>query len=241
MSISLSKLVGGNAQRLRLSAGATQQELAQVAARLGLPWTDQHVSRVERGRWSPDLTQLVLIAAALDRLPGGTVPVAVADLVTPPEGIESEPVALTETISVSAEDLADILRGQPAGPRIPQLTPAERVPVRGRRTGYAAVDRRVAAELGLSADNMLEASRGRWGRSLSEERADRIARRSERLGVPLRQPEKAAITAELREELNAHLERRRQSLEPVQHAGPPPPLPDHAADSAGDVGATAGA
>jgi transcriptional regulator with XRE-family HTH domain len=214
MPIPLPHLVGSNVQRLRAAAAATQQELAQVATQLGLPWTAQHVSRAERGRWSPDLAQLVLIAAALDQLPGGTASVTVADLVTPLEGSAHDPVALTETVSISAEDLAEILRGQPAGPRIPPLIfttlPAERVPVRGRRVGYVAVDRRVAAELGLGADEMLEACRWRWGRSLSEERADRIARRAERLGGPLRQPEKAAITAELRRELLAAAMERRQ-------------------------------
>ena len=214
MPIPLPQLVGSNVQRLRTSAGATQQDLAQVATQLGLLWTDQHVSRAERGRWSPDLAQLVLTAAALDQLPGRTAPVTVADLVTLPEGAALEPVALTETVSVSVETLSEILRGEPAGPRIPPLIfttlPAERVPVRGRRVGYVAVDRRVAAELGLGADEMLEACRWRWGRSLSEERADRIARRAERLGVPLRQPEKAAITAELRRELLAAAMERRQ-------------------------------
>jgi transcriptional regulator with XRE-family HTH domain len=201
MPIPLPDLVGSNIQRLRISAEATQQDLARVATELGLPWTDQHVSRAERGRWSPDLGQLVLIAAALDQLPGGTAPVTLADLVTPTEGAAADPVALTETVSLSAGGLAEILRGQPAGPLIPRLGPVERVPVRGRRVGYAAVDRRVAAELALSADEMLEASRRLWGRSLSEERADRIAQRSEGLNVPLRQPEKAQITAMLRDEL----------------------------------------
>ena len=232
MPTSLPQLVGSNIQRLRLSAGATQQHLAQTAAQLGLPWTDQHVSRAERGRWAPDLAQLVMIAAALDRLPGGTMPVTVADLVTPKEGgTASELVALSEAVAVPAEALVEILRGEPAGQRIPQLTPVERVPVRGRRVGYAAVDRRVAAELGLSADEMLESSRYRWGRSLSEERSDRIARLSERLGVPLRQPEKSAITAELKEELERLL-LERQSPPPVQHAGPPPALPAREADPA---------
>jgi transcriptional regulator with XRE-family HTH domain len=214
MPIPLPDLLGANIQRLRLAAAATQRQLAQGAARLGLPWTDQHVSRAERGRWSPDLAQLVLIAAALDQLPGGTAPVTVADLVTPPEGDGDAPVTLTDDVTASAGDLAEILRGEPAGPRIPEpliftTLPAERVPVRGRRVGYAAVDRRVAAELGVAAEEMLEASRTRWGRSLSEERAARIAHRSERLGEVLRQPEKAAITSALREELRGELELRR--------------------------------
>jgi len=199
--VPLARLVGTNLQRLRHDAGATQKQLAAAVTRRGLPWTVGHVSRAERGLWSPDPVQLLMLAAALDGLLGGRAPVTVADLFA--AGEPAAEVALTDTAAVPAAAIVEILRGGAAGPLLPEGAQEEtaRVPVRGRRRGYAAVDRRVAAELGLDAETMLAASRAAWGRSLSEERAARIARISAVRGVELSTSDKAAVTAELKDAL----------------------------------------
>lgn len=202
-TVPLARLVGINLQRLRREAGATQKQLAAAVTHRGLPWTVDHISRAERGRWSPDPVQLLLLAAALDGLPGSRGPVTVADLFAAGEPGAEVTVALTDTAAVPAAAIAAILRGGAAGPLLPEGAQEEtvRVPVRGRRRGYAAVDRRVAAELGWDAETMLAASRAVWGRSLSEERAARIARISAVRGVELSTSDKAAITAELKDVL----------------------------------------
>ena len=204
--IPLPTLLGHNVHRLRTAAGATQQRLADAVVRRGLQWTAQHVSRAERGRWSPDLTHLVVIAAALDQLPGQPQPVTLADLVDAPAGQDSPWVDLSGAVAFPAGDLARILRGEAVGQYVPQYSPVEHVSVRGRRGGYAAVDRRVAAELGLAADEMREARRHTWGHSLSEEREARIAAKTAERGKPLGQTDKATITALLRDQLVTAIE-----------------------------------
>lgn len=202
----LAPLVGANVRRLRLAAGADQQTLADAVTTLGLPWDLQRVSRLERGvAASMDVPLLILLAAALDGLPGQGTRVGIANLV---QDADRE-VALTDHLTVPADALAAILGGEPAG-RLAEYRPTtkpEPKPLRGRRVGYETVDHRAADALGVDDDTLIEVSQRRWGRLLSGERAERFAQAAAGSGASLRQGVKAAITAQLVEELREELSR----------------------------------
>jgi transcriptional regulator with XRE-family HTH domain len=64
------KLVGRNAARLRQAAGLTQEQLAERSG-----FSQQYISKLEKGRRSPTIVTLYELATGLDATP--------ADLVRP--------------------------------------------------------------------------------------------------------------------------------------------------------------
>jgi transcriptional regulator with XRE-family HTH domain len=197
MALLVPRLIGDNAREIRVSAGATQRDVAAALTGLGLPWTSNRVAKMESGDFAPTLQTLVFIAAALDALASGSV--TLSDLVSAPEGVD---VILTTRTVVPARYLSEVLRGRPAGAlseHRPCPPPASREPHKRNYGEYTPADRRVAGELGLSRPEMLRLARGLWGRSLSAERDRRIGDRE------VSRVEKSRTTALLREEMREAL------------------------------------
>lgn len=63
-----------NIERLRLTRGLSQQQLAERCTALGRPLTNTALSRTERGRRRCDVDDLVAIATALGTPPAALLP-----------------------------------------------------------------------------------------------------------------------------------------------------------------------
>jgi transcriptional regulator with XRE-family HTH domain len=240
-AVPLSQVIGENCRRIRLREGRTQGDVAAACQRVGLGWGYRRVAQLEAGGVAASLPTLLRLAAALDSL--GVEPVTVADL------LWSD--ALVRLSDDAAEDEAlpgqllphmlTVWRGRELLPHLRPFTAGEEDddadgPLRVR-SDYGRADERAAKSLGLRRAEMIELTHSLWGHGLETERE----RRAAESGIGENRAARSWITTSLRDALEAELERRRQSPEPVQHAGPPRPLPDRTADSAGDIGATTGA
>jgi len=208
-TLRLPQLIGTNTARLRGDAKATQQQLADAVTKVGLPWTRFHVSRWERGAVEAGATlpQLVVVAAALDTLPGRVAAVTVADLLEPIDENDDRHVLLVDHLAVPPAQLAAVLRGSPAGVLsahshdvVHEVVEDDDLGLPAGRAGYRAVDRRVARSLGLSDSEMIALSHRVWGVYLDQERQDRIQRSDAQT-----REERAAVTAMLRDELRDKL------------------------------------
>ncbi|ADG97876.1 Xre family DNA-binding protein [Segniliparus rotundus DSM 44985] len=98
----LAEVVGLNARRIRLQAGATLAQVAHFAKITGLKWTSGKVGDLESGRVPPNLTTLIPLAIALQY--ASNAPVTVADLVGSDKFVQ-----VNERIILNSEALAKLI------------------------------------------------------------------------------------------------------------------------------------
>jgi transcriptional regulator with XRE-family HTH domain len=106
MAMSVSEVMGAEARKLRLGAGASLEDVAEAVRSYGLPWSTGRVGDFEAGRAGPDLRTLLVVAAALGDVIGQ--PVALVDLIA-----GSGDVAITEAVTVKRSALRAMLGSKP--------------------------------------------------------------------------------------------------------------------------------
>jgi transcriptional regulator with XRE-family HTH domain len=158
----MAELVGANVRRLRHEAGANLEDLASFARAHDLPWSTGMVANIEHGRAAPNLTTLLVVAAALSQLLGREV--RLAELF---EG--TGPVAISDTSTVDAATVQAALSGGVVTPLA--LASKWRAKIRplGLR-GFRESDERMCKQLGISREQGIEAMGELWGHSFSTER-----------------------------------------------------------------------
>lgn len=208
--LSLPQLIGHNARRIRTERGWTQSQVAAALRRVGIPGQHRRVSQIEGGDLAPTLPNLLRLAAALDMLCED--PITVADLLRT-GGLVRLPGVAVET--VPGPLLLQVVSGAPAAALLPHLRPEgagdedwSENPSDGgggvSEIAYGRADERVARQLGINRATMQSLCRQLWGRSLEAERDRRATLLAQEY---TRQGARAAVTAQLREELQAELER----------------------------------
>ncbi|MER6484116.1 helix-turn-helix transcriptional regulator [Streptomyces virginiae] len=186
-------VVGANLRELRKSRRWTQDAAAERISKAGLTWKRTHIADLESGRReSVDLGTLVILASVFDvRLPDfmngqGDV------LLTPRADYPRR-----ETTS-TRQQLRSWLSG---GEESLLISDAESVRTALRDEGSAiGADVALAKRLGLPALDVVDAARGLWLRTLTEERDRRVAELGD-LPLGERQAKQGHITRELNAEL----------------------------------------
>lgn len=196
--ITLRELVAGNLRRMRASTTSTHQDIARASERFGLNWTANWIQAVERGQKALSAEQLLALPLVLSIALAHRV--SLADLLLGDDSVriggeEAEPVkasAIREVITAppfrrsftglverdsdadrhvsaaaqAAEKMRLIGRANLGDVDIRALTRAE--------TGAGEAEAKLARKLGVAEIVVVAASALLWGRSLTEERQERL-------------------------------------------------------------------
>ena len=195
-SRSLAEVVGANCRRIRNEIGVTQDELALYARTHGLKWNAAKVGDFEAGRSEPTLATVLKVGMALQQVLAFAhvaasairdrdirrIDVRLADLLESAD----ELVALTDDLSITTADLANVAHGE-AFP-----SPIRRHGDELQRSGLA--EQRLAKALGISGSRLADVSFRLWGRTVSEERDNRA-------GAGANRQKKARVSRDLRAEI----------------------------------------
>lgn len=183
----LPMVIGGNARRMRIEAGATLDQMAIAVGRFGTTWSTGRVGDLESGRVSPTLPTLITVAFALGSLSSRSI--SLADLV------QSDDQVQIGGLSLSGEHLVDAVRGHELGPSMlsgglslggqienaqadieslaqleGQLGPLDwELASRVERTQGLA-EQRIAKDLGIAVGTLAYMAAHLWKRTFSEER-----------------------------------------------------------------------
>lgn len=159
-AVPLDLAIGGRVREIREAAGASREELARAAQRVGRNWGADRIAHMEAARASTStIPTLVGLSAALAEVSGG--PVTVRDLL-PANGV----IELADGWTIAAAALRAALSGQSVvvPPRIGTVTDPRLEP------GWGAVDDRLVADLGTAPEVVRVATRELYGRSATQER-----------------------------------------------------------------------
>ena len=197
--------------------GVTQDELARCARSIGLDWTETRVGHFEAGRSVPTFATVFAVTAALQWALDGATNGEATWAVTLAELVEGEGwVALTDGLSVPAQELASVCRGQAwAFDRSEvfwrsdqwrgslglyrdmfgeqAISGPERLQMRSGLT-----EDRLTKSLGIHPDDLADVSFRLWQKTFSEER-------DERAGPEANQQKRGRVSRELRAELEKEL------------------------------------
>ena len=159
----LDQVVARNLERIRSTAGWSQDEVASRGWRIGLPWTRSTITALEGGRRSLSISELVLLALTLET--------SVTELLAGRGHVElgdGSELALTDVRNVLAgdRDMAAVRK------RIRQVRHQKYQRAMQAVSGEA--EQKAARSLGVTSQTIAEAAFDLWGRSLTEERDARV-------------------------------------------------------------------
>lgn len=203
--------LGHRLRQVREANAETAANVASHAQRLGLGWDRSTVARIELGQRQVSARELLVMALVYE--------VALQDL------LPTEPVRLTDQVTVGAEALKGSLTAPPAGgwhiaglreevaaaldalqPRLEAL--AARLPGAHARTILQAAAHvrdeattKAARRLNASDEEVAVAAQGLWRRSLAEERDVRVSSMGEASSARARQARRGHVTRTLLVEL----------------------------------------
>lgn len=215
-------LIAANLRRLRENAGLSQDEVVRTARARGIPWARSTLAAIETGTRTISVAELILLPTVLgvtmDELLAGTGRVRVG---------ESTPKLEVVRRLLRGEELGRVTVGELGWPgtpfdtdawaqawekkrrRLEQLAPGITFgqAVEAEEAAKGDAEQKAARRLGVDAGELSVAAFGRWGRSLTDERDDRLA---ERLGpdTPASAQARGHITRELLAELEPILRKK---------------------------------
>jgi transcriptional regulator with XRE-family HTH domain len=202
--------IGAELQRQREAAGVTQDAVATTARGLGFAWGQATISAIEAGRRAISVGELglllfILAAANVTSQPtenkgkshGWMTMARVVDLipdadewVTVADGVEVNLASARWLFGTDAERRANVQHGYYRSVRpLPSITEA---------------DRKAARTLRVAPEAVVYAARGQWGRSLAEERDERVGTASASA------QKRGRVTRKLIAELRPHVQRTRK-------------------------------
>lgn len=191
--------LGRNLRRLRDERRWTQEETARQVRRAGVDWTRDNIAQIETGRRrSIDLETLVPLADCFG--------IALADLFEGDGAVE-----LDEGVSIDLDALRQALNGATVGSEDVPLAltgdAVDRALDGAVRVTPVELDVRTARRFELDVDQVTEAARGLWGRTMTEEREARVDERTEgELPARSLQAVRGHVSRELLDEIRPHLE-----------------------------------
>jgi transcriptional regulator with XRE-family HTH domain len=252
--VPLRAVIARNLRRLRQDAGVELEDVSRAASGTGLEWSLSWLSSLERGTRSPSAEQLLALPVVLSTALGFRV--TLADLLTGDAPVLLGPDTGAR-VSVPAKHLRALVTGEPmrrpfaapalaGGDLAAELGEAARAAEKMReirRAGLGDVDVRalsraeagagdaetkLAKKLSVAPIRVIAAAASLWGRSLTEERAGRVA---------AGQGSAAQVTKKLTGELTARMDEALRhaptELAPVSpapvHPAPVHPAPVHPA------------
>jgi hypothetical protein len=219
---SLAELVGRNYQRIRTTAGLSQNELARYGRDVGLHWNAAKVGDFEAGRSSPTFATILAALWALQTAinhraarraaAGVSEPLAIAEVRLADLLQGAGFIAVNNALDIPAAILADVCSGEVPDPdRIQNrpLTSPSAALIHAEATGVqqeilAVLQRsgltedRLVKRLGVEPARLADASFRLWRKTFSEER-DR------RAGLDANQQKRGRVSRELRAELEKEL------------------------------------
>ncbi|MET8795363.1 helix-turn-helix transcriptional regulator [Nocardia sp. NPDC004568] len=178
----IAEIVGRNARELR--GDLRTDDVAAAARMVGLKWSPGRISELERGKVSPTLPTLILLAQSFTELLGRPVSIA-EDLLAGDDHIR-----IGGDLVITADAVREFASGHPVDLRsgdMPDVM-ASMVEAMGsvtdmaRRSGAASIgairkashatqaESRVARDLGITVEELFDASLRLWGKSFSEQR-----------------------------------------------------------------------
>jgi transcriptional regulator with XRE-family HTH domain len=218
----LAEIVGRNYQRIRTTAGLSQNELARYGRDVGLRWNAAKVGDFEAGRSSPTfatiLSALWALQAAINHraarraAAGVTEPLAIAEVrladllqgagfVAVNDALDIPAVILQEVCSGEAPDL-DQIQNRPLGSPSAALIHTEATELQQeilavlRRSGLT--EDRLVKRLAIEPARLADASFRLWRKTFSEEC-------DHRAGPDANQQKRGRVSRELRAELEKEL------------------------------------
>lgn len=187
-------VIGRRAKELREGAGKRQQDVADAARSLGLPWMPTRVAALERGSKAVGIEELILLPVALTKSLGTMV--TVHDLIEPDVAVRLSDGHHTDGRSLLAAlsgDLpVDLVRVDgpaetswtdqraevdPHAPRIAShlgMTQMDKGRAMYTQRTFSEADQRAARQLAISPLAFSYVSHHLWGRSLTRERDRRL-------------------------------------------------------------------
>lgn len=232
------ELVARNLRRLRLDGSAGPDDIARAARGFGLDWTAPWVSAVERGQRQLTAEQLVALPFVLTDVLGHRV--GLADLLLGEEPVLLARTATARQAPLSPTYLREVLTAAPyrrhfAAPGLgvdsapPAQSATQRAAAKMREIGRAGLgdvdvralaraeagagelEERLARRLGVAPIVVIAAAAGLWGRSLTEEREERLS--PDPYAPPgTSGPRPAAVMRRLTAEVTARLARGEEAV-----------------------------
>lgn len=217
--MAIRKRVGMNVREMRTQRKVTAEELARNMKGLGFSWSVSRVSDLERGDKSVSIPELIALAFSLST---ANSPVKLSELF---DG--SEPILLSEKMSITTEHMMQIFEGEPlslgikdwplryqqfmdtiekSGPLVTASAKeldrfnAEGVDANAVEGAYASIglaELKAAKALGITMAELIGACLALWGRTLTVERDSRAE--------GLRGQAKGHVTRQLLDELREHI------------------------------------
>jgi hypothetical protein len=199
--VGIRELIGRNLRRLRLDGVVSTEDIIRAARNHGLEWTASWLGAVERAQKPVSAEQLIALPVVLSDALGHRV--ALADLLLGDEPVLLAATEAAVRVPVSAGYLREVLTTAPyrraftapdaANPVPPNEHTLARAAGKMRDIGRAGlgdvdiralnraeagatdVEDKLARKLGVPTIVLIAAAASLWGRSLSEERAARLA------------------------------------------------------------------
>jgi transcriptional regulator with XRE-family HTH domain len=224
----LAAVIGANARRVRLTAGATLEQVARAARANGLKWSSGKVGDLESGRVAPSLATIVPLAMALQE--ATSTPVTIAELVVSDgyvrlnsdmaikgkalaKVLSSETAPFSLPVSNFKEESEDVARrmrdgiaviledisGTEGWESIPHLRDVRAGDFRKNRHRFSETERRLAKELAEPYARICFESLHLWGKSFTEER-------DARAGKDANAQKRGIVARALKKELKASIE-----------------------------------
>jgi transcriptional regulator with XRE-family HTH domain len=219
---SLAEIVGRNYQRIRTTAGLSQNELARYGRDVGLHWNAAKVGDFEAGRASPTFATILSALWALQTainhraarraVAGITEPLVIAEVRLADLLQGAGFIAVNKALDIPAGILADVCSGEAPDPgRIqnrPLVSPSAALihteatelqqEIRAVLQRSGLTEERLMKRLAVEPARLADASFRLWRKTFSEER-DR------RAGLDANQQKRGRVSRELRAELEKEL------------------------------------
>lgn len=107
MNMSIPQVAGDFVRTFRLEHGLTMDQVASEARRYGMNWNSSSIKKLEEGKMSPTLPNLIVLTQALNQ--AGQESLSLKDIFIDFE--KSTEVSITDEFSISIGELVDILDG----------------------------------------------------------------------------------------------------------------------------------
>lgn len=205
----ISALVGGSLRSWRKEEGLTQDEVARAARQIGVDWTRATVAAIETGRRDVSLGEFLALPFIVNRLTDGgstTSRRRLVGFVARQKGTRD--VALTDDCWLfDASNLTQLVNGGRVGTQdvaagAVKPRPGVRREIASRVESALDAEQKAARSLGVTAMEVRLASYTLWGRSLTDEREERVGRKHlEDSSPPSLQAHRGHLTRELLKEL----------------------------------------
>lgn len=196
--VTLAEAIGTQIKTFRQSEDLRQDDIARAANAYGFPWARTSVASLETGSRELSATELLMLPYILATAARWTNTVVDWGLILG----DHRAIALTDTVPSSSMGVRDLMQGKRANKALLEIAGGV-AGAKERRHRADELDRKVAKQLDMSVEDVVELARAIYGRSLALERDDRLRARGFEGSGRSRQTASGHITRALIQELKA--------------------------------------